>query len=652
MAKTPPGPFNGINYMPSVLKDLPNVNELVSAQQHIEQAYCVMAVQAGELLLADDLAANFLSTGTCCQLYGFQVCFPDMTRIVRNRCAEVPFKMIGVGLYTALKCHGVTAKFVSKLDGNGAGNASKFNLMFLIYKTLLSSELLDSKKAEYFSDYCIYSVEQCLNFEGDFNVQPVDLPTSILQDDPARLQEKWIYEIRQPPCQGENVKYVRYCLRLTEDQRQIAVANDLNNDFNDDCESLAALIMAYQKKCAAAEQGFVECGLFTNTWQQTEESRKQFENILNMIFPAQLKTDPFHNTTYIERVDYLMALVNIMNQITFETSLCVGSAGAPARVEPGEPGEGGEKDTTAKRELNGHCYIGIKGTSKRDNTIVKYGIVEGTNFVEQKREADSKLVISLENFKAINRITTSLQELTKLQNIPLRSDIGKGGLISFEDGVKNQFYVTVYVFGECVMLLRLPGHENGTPAQTVYGCSIETIVNQPKCCGGVDNANTATNYCTTTATQNLPLPLSGEMHRSSPALTMMPVDYSLITHHLQVAGVKIKTGDLSAVVQGIAKVNSMCWRMRCMSHVLCALAVPFQHRTLHFGHTRSNNTLAPCPLCSALTLLVFANRRKPSRRGRRPCGTCTRISFRCAKSCTLLIKVQPRSCSTRRYTSA
>jgi hypothetical protein len=72
-------------YVKSKLANLCSCNQIVKLQQNLMQMAAVMKLKRGELELADEMGAAFMSGATHLQLHGFAACFTDMSDIVRTR---------------------------------------------------------------------------------------------------------------------------------------------------------------------------------------------------------------------------------------------------------------------------------------------------------------------------------------------------------------------------------------------------------------------------------------------------------------------------------------------------------------------------------------------------------------------------------------
>lgn len=154
----------------------------------------LMEVKSKKLVLADEMGAAFMSSSTFLQLHGFTVCFTDMSNIVENCVVELPFSLVMAHAFSAMRLHGYTPEQVAKLGPRRLPSSDMYN----IYLSLVTSELMDSKQAEYYSDYCLHGVEEVSR--QDFESKSASPPDS---------GELWYYHMH-----GD--ARLRYRLKLTE----------------------------------------------------------------------------------------------------------------------------------------------------------------------------------------------------------------------------------------------------------------------------------------------------------------------------------------------------------------------------------------------------------------------------------------------------
>ena len=156
-----------LNFLPSPLKHLAEVNELVQLEQKVLRDSLVKECKSGQLKLCDGMGVSFTNVRTFCQLYGANVSFTDMTNIVRQRVAQFPCRFNFLHLWNALQILGIDAKTASVVI-DSADNTPLLD----IYRTALTSEIMDSKQSEYYSDYAIYGVDIVQPEDMAHNRQP------------------------------------------------------------------------------------------------------------------------------------------------------------------------------------------------------------------------------------------------------------------------------------------------------------------------------------------------------------------------------------------------------------------------------------------------------------------------------------------------
>lgn len=415
-------------FMVSPLKNLQSMHAIVKLQQGLMKAYCVLASVSGLLVMGDRLGGSFISGSTYTQLYKNKVCFTDMTSIVRKRVVEFPFQMLGYYTYAAIQMSGMTAKEVASLSSH-----TDRKKLTSIYKAIMSAEMMDSKQAEYYSDFCVFGAEDANEFEYTTKRQPDP------ELDRGCEGERWVYEMYHPE-EGGSPKYVRYRLRMTEDQRQVCTAeHGVNVIDGDDCETQASTIMAIKKTADAIRAALIRVGVFTediiddDAFREWVENRgkwkdDEFNKLLEQFMPKKAYDDEQEHRAY-----FLLALANILRQFEFVLDLCIGTANAA--------GVGQAKN------LCGHCYTIMTWKNLRAGEE-EFFIVEGTNWVIMEKILDSDMMYDAKANQALGELATILMEATKSGDINPEEDIGKGLVTMAENRDEDEFYNRVYVCGD------------------------------------------------------------------------------------------------------------------------------------------------------------------------------------------------------------
>lgn len=191
--------YKGLRYAESALAKMGVVNEIVKLQQKIMGTYCAIGINDKDLEFSDNLSSAFMSCSTFCQLYGAAVCFTDMTSIVRERVVEYPFELCLIHTHSAILANGLDPTTIRNMHG-----ACNVNKLLDVYKSILTAELMDSRQAEYYSDFCLHGVEGCSKLDYELRRQPMEG-----FDRKSVLGERWVYQILDGIM-------VRYRLKLTE----------------------------------------------------------------------------------------------------------------------------------------------------------------------------------------------------------------------------------------------------------------------------------------------------------------------------------------------------------------------------------------------------------------------------------------------------
>lgn len=214
-------------------------------------------IQKKELEFADEMGAAFMSGSTFLQLFGMAVCFTDMTHIVRERCVELPFRLVMCHTYSAIFANGYTPEEVMNLNKD-----SDRKDLYSIYLSIVTGELMDTKQSEYYSDYCVYGVEEVSE-----------------QDYKSRTPAAASSQEGGGTCFYRRFKktYVRYNLQLTEDQRQVCTGEGLRSGMiADDCETSASFLKSENKTLMAiramlVREGIIQLGGCTSTAQNRDQ---------------------------------------------------------------------------------------------------------------------------------------------------------------------------------------------------------------------------------------------------------------------------------------------------------------------------------------------------------------------------------------------
>jgi hypothetical protein len=162
----------------------------------------------GDLKLCDAMGAAFTNVRTFCQLYGANVCFTDMDHIVRDRVAQFPARFNLVHVWNALQIMGVSGTAVGHMTGEDCAQT-----LLDVYRTALTSEIMDAKQSEYYSDYGLYGVANATLEDAKKNLQPS--PLLAYDVEALKAGEVWFYK------ELESKDFIRYMLRPCDDQKQV-----------------------------------------------------------------------------------------------------------------------------------------------------------------------------------------------------------------------------------------------------------------------------------------------------------------------------------------------------------------------------------------------------------------------------------------------
>lgn len=283
----------------------------------------------GLLNFCDELGASFTSIGTNLQMHGACCAFTDMDPIVKTRAAQFPARFCMVHFYNALNLMGYTAKEVSLFSSNDAHGR---RVLLDVFRTALTSEMMDSRQSEYYSDFSLFGIDNASSIEVENNVQPNDVNGEV-----------WLYDKI-----GE--KNVKFRLRPTEDQKQITTGDNLcDRLISDDCETAASFIVALFKSFMIIRAYLV----WKEVWDDTILNDKEFsdfeitEEVASALTGVGTQSTPFNDMD--DSKNLIKALANCMRQFKMDVNLCIGTASAAA------PG--------MKAKPSGHCFAMFEATS-------------------------------------------------------------------------------------------------------------------------------------------------------------------------------------------------------------------------------------------------------------------------------------------------
>jgi hypothetical protein len=400
---------NNIFYGSTLLQQS-NTATIVTTQQDLVQNACIQKIQTGEMVLIDDTSASFMSNSTFLQLHMAAVCFTDMTSIVKKRASSLPILLGLIYGYAGIIVNGVSFRELIDMKKN-------YDILLTVFASMLSAELMDSKQSEYYSDYCIYGVEPCTEFDYRTNRQPMVFPDTngapISVDKQSDASDRWFYDVIDD-------KYVRFKMRLTEDQRQICAGEKLQNRMiADDCESSAQFIMLVWKLFMEILAVMRKLNIVTDTlddaaWEETC-APKNHAKWVQLIHALGITAEEYIKYFDLGTIILVLQVIgNIFRHFEVDVVLCVGTANAS--------GVGQAKN------LCGHCYAMMKARDLRKAEINKIQIIlEGTNWVTVMRgnPTDAKI----QDMAIINKIAGMFVECTKIGNPS--NDIGKLRLFVF-----------------------------------------------------------------------------------------------------------------------------------------------------------------------------------------------------------------------------
>jgi hypothetical protein len=135
-----------------------------------------------------------------------------------------------------------------------------------VYRTALTSEIMDAKQSEYYSDYSIFGMADGTETEMKANTQPDPSKiTSPLDVIGVANSEMWFYE--EVNAGSPNKRIIKFRMRTTDDQKQVVTAGPLlyNRLISDDCETSASFIIGIHKSFMGIRAYMVQQGVWNDT---------------------------------------------------------------------------------------------------------------------------------------------------------------------------------------------------------------------------------------------------------------------------------------------------------------------------------------------------------------------------------------------------
>lgn len=453
-------------FMPSPLRELAGCNEIVTLQQSIMQLLSMQSVREGRMELSDEMGAAFLSGATFLQVFGFAVCFTDMSELVRNMVLELPIPLSMAHVFAGIRVQGWSPKSVASMIRNDCAED-----LYAVYLSIITAELMDTKQAEYFSDYCLYGTEPATPDDVNKNRQPTG------SEGAGSGEERWFYR----KWRGA---YIRFRLRLTEDQRQVCTGEGLRDGMiADDCETSASFVMACHKtlmviKAYLLRAGIIESGengtvkdrtkRFMEKYDDMTKHPSNYNDVMETMFgdkPKERKgvadetfvseNPSFSGMTLGEKVDLVMALANILRQFDFHLDSCIGTANAAAVGAP--------------KNTSGHCYLKSYVVHINTGTPLSSS-VEGTRWVLQRMPVRGLEKLNPETVQNVNDLSMLLMEATKGGKLDYNKDTGTGLVqmqrLTGKATETTTFYMNVYVCGDSFKMTRKSTTDPATGKQT------------------------------------------------------------------------------------------------------------------------------------------------------------------------------------------
>lgn len=220
-----------VQYMPSILRSLPEIQSSVHLQQGLQYAYCDEGVRRNELLMTEPHCMQFAPTATALQAHMASICFPDMSRIHRMRYAPVPRDQIMVQFFAAMNAAGLEPEDILRMNA-----ADHHHEVVAVLNAVFSAGQLDQVQTPYYTDYVLHSYEPVPEHIATANLKPVPGAIEYVQGCCECLYR--LHSVYSPAKGAFQDVYIRYNLSPSEDLKQPRTCKSLDSQRNrDDCET-------------------------------------------------------------------------------------------------------------------------------------------------------------------------------------------------------------------------------------------------------------------------------------------------------------------------------------------------------------------------------------------------------------------------------
>jgi len=373
-----------------------------------------------------------------------------------------------------------------------------------VYRTALTSEIMDAKQCEYYTDYAIYGTSDATKAEFDNNVQPNAL--NAVDQEAVNASELWFYD------RVDAGSYIKFRMLPTDDQKQVVTGGDMlyNRLIADDCETSASFIIGVHKTFMGIRAYMVSQKLWDDTvlddiaFFEKVISNKVVEALTGCTeksFQGDYTGEKLLFASHQEAYDTVKALANILRQYHLHAELCIGSASAAAIGEVANP--------------SGHCFAMLKATHVQAQHAPMNFILEGTNWIAQKSILGLHGDVQDEIYSQVSEISTIMMEITKKALCPddIQKDHGKA-LALVKERCKTAFWRSIYAKGGALMTYKEGDY-------FIYGVRALDIIN------------------------------------SSDDIKAVPLNYNLVCMSLFKKGMRVDPERLKNVIQSVGKAEAV-----------------------------------------------------------------------------------------------
>lgn len=169
--------LSSFHVVPSVLRNLPDIQTVVKLQQALQQVYCVHGVETSNAVLSESNGISYAPGGTCLQLHQASTIFADMSAISRARMSPITRDKTMVQMYCAMVKSGLKPRDLMEMK---ASTHEDDIVSFL--NSAIAGGQMDQLQTPYAYDMVLHSVMPVQEHIALANLKPVPGVIEYAQD--------------------------------------------------------------------------------------------------------------------------------------------------------------------------------------------------------------------------------------------------------------------------------------------------------------------------------------------------------------------------------------------------------------------------------------------------------------------------------------